>query len=84
MCPLAPCTAPSLHSTGDSGKGAEGLPCAPSPDPPPVIPGMFTAPTFHLTDEYIGAEFSPGCECLIRAPAVLLCLAGSLHYKVCP
>lgn len=24
MCPVAPCTAPSLHSTGDSGKGAEG------------------------------------------------------------
>lgn len=24
MCPIAPCTAPSLHSTGDLGKGAEG------------------------------------------------------------
>lgn len=24
MCPIAPCTAPSQHSTGDSGKGAEG------------------------------------------------------------
>lgn len=23
-CPVAPCTAPSLHSTGDLGKGAEG------------------------------------------------------------
>lgn len=24
MCPIAPCTAPSQHSTGDSGQGAKG------------------------------------------------------------